>query len=304
MGAESLKDIVNELVSVYQNIKAEVLIAEIQEKSDYTIDDFVINNQSTFTRSYRRDIISANDTSIDSHISINVSRSGMYDYLPEGLFHVEKEKQRKSSYAQRRKNFKEQEKNARSFFKPFENEFFNQRLEIEVNERSLLDNFYNLKDDFLIDFWKIDKKLPRDYILKLVKLLPYRHKIVGDFELTRLCLEKILNETVVFKRKFGNLQQEKKRTSRTEYKLGVDMVLSNDNAKVLQPLLDVKIGSIAEYKIDGYLKKDGVSKFIEIFYDYFIPIEIEVTTQFIVDRESGFLLNKESNPIMGISTKL
>jgi len=304
MKTESLRNIVNELISVYQNIKAEVVIAEIQEKSDYSIDDIVINNESTFKRSYRRDIIGANDSSIDSMITINLSRSGIYDYLPEGLFHVEKENQRKSSYAQRRKNFKEQEKNARAFFRPFENEFFNQRLEIELNERKLLDNFYNLKDDFLIDFWKIDKRLPREYILKLIKLLPYRHKIVGDLELTRLCLEKILKQTVVFKRKYGNPPSNNIREYRKKYKLGVDLVLSNDDKKVLQPQLEVKIEAISEDKIASYLTENGVSRFISTFYDYFIPIEIEVTTKFVVNKEEGFLLKTENSPIMGVSTKL
>lgn len=304
MKTESLKDIVNELISVYQNIKAEVVIAEIQEKSDYSIEDIVINNESTFKRSYRRDIIGANDSSIESMITVNLSRSGIYDYLPEGLFHVEKESQRKSSYAQRRKNFKEEEKNARSFFRPFENEFFNQRLEIELNERKLLDNFYNLKDDFLIDFWKIDKKLPREYILKLIKLLPYRHKIVGDFELTRLCLEKILKQTVIFKRGYGNPPSNNTKEYRKEYKLGVDLVLSNDDKKVLQPQLEVEIEAISEDKIASYLTENGVSRFINTFYDYFIPIEMEITTKFVVNKEEGFLLKTENSPIMGISTKL
>ncbi|MCF6350050.1 MAG: hypothetical protein L3J23_03345 [Flavobacteriaceae bacterium] len=299
---EKLDSIYKELISVYQNIKAEVLIAEVEEKSDLKLEDIIINHKSTFKRSYRRDIININNF-IDSTLTINLARNGIYDYLPEGLFHVEKENQRNDSYAQRRKNYKEQEKNARTFFSPFENEFFNQRLQIEKNERELLNNFYNLKDDFLIDFWKIDKSLPRAYILKLVKLLPYRHKIVGDLELTRLCLEKILDEKVIFKKTFGNSPSNKIKKSRNKYKLGVDLVLNNDN-EVLQPLLDVIIGPISNQIIDNYLKKDGISKFVNTFYDYFIPIEIEVTSKFIVNRENGFLLKKGNSPIMGISTKL
>ena len=159
MKAETLENIFAELISVYENLKAEVLIAEIQENSDITVDDFVIANKSTFSRSYRRDIISVDNVLYDNMLTLNLSRNGLYDTLPEGLFHEHQVSKGAHSYTARREVVKKEEHDARLFFAPLESEFFYQRLNVECNERALLDDFYNLKDDFLINFWKVNSTL-------------------------------------------------------------------------------------------------------------------------------------------------
>tara|TARA_R110002124_G_scaffold138798_1_gene302829 strand:- start:56058 stop:56984 length:927 start_codon:yes stop_codon:yes gene_type:complete len=308
MTTSVLENIFTELLGVYENLKAEVLIAEIQENSDVTEEDFVIANQSTFSRPYRRDIIDVDNLLNDNMLTFNLSRNGLYDMLPEGLFHAPQTEKAGSSFSAYRKSVKEEEKEARSFFAPIENEFFLQRLRIESKERELLDNFYNLNDDFLIEFWNIDSEIPESYILKLIKLLPHSYKIAGDLELTRLTMEKVLNEKVTFNKKFEarNPSEEntQKKKSVDNFELGVNSVLATTKQKILSPILEVTIGPISEKKINNYLKKDGVLKFINTFYDYFIPIEIEVETKFIVNNKNGFVLNEDDNPIMGISTQL
>ncbi len=308
MKAEALESIFTELIAVYENLKAEVLIAEIQENSSATADDFVIANKSTFSRPYRRDIIKVDNLINEDRLTLNLSRNGLYDTLPEGLFHVPKSNSDSSSYIEHRKIVKKEEQNARSFFSPLENEFFYQRLRIECNERELLDDFYNLNDDFLIDFWNIAGQIPEAYILKLIKLLPHSHKISGDFELTRMCLEKILDEKVTFKKKFENTMRvndsEEKDLRNRELQLGVDSVLNGSNHTILSPALKVTIGPVSEKNINKYLKKDGVIKFINTFYDYFIPMEVDVITEFTLINKDGFLLDATNSPIMGISTQL
>ena len=306
MNTETLENIFAELIGVYENLKAEVIIAEIQENSEISAEDFVIANKSTFSRPYRRDIISVDNLLNDNMLTLNLSRNSLYDTLPEGLFHSPQSSNSGSSFSAYRKAVKEEEQEARAFFAPIENEFFLQRLRIESNERELLDDFYNLNDNFLIEFWNIDTKIPEDYILKLIKLLPHSYKIAGDFELTRLSLEKILNEKVSFKKKRENKKgiPGGKKGGKQGFQLGVDSVLLSDEKEVLGPILEVTIGPISEIKINNYLKKDGVLKFINTFYDYFVPMEIEVITKFIVNNEVGFLLDAEKSPIMGISTQL
>ena len=308
MKAETLENIFAELISVYENLKAEVLIAEIQENSDITIDDFIIANKSTFSRSYRRDIISIDNLLYDNMLTLNLSRNGLYDTLPEGLFHVQNVNKDAKSYIAQRKTVKQEEQDARLFFAPLENEFFYQKLNIECNERALLDDFHNINDDFLQGFWKMDLNISESYTLKLIKLLPYSHKIVGDFELTRLSLQKVLNEKVSFKKTYKkqiNTENGDKNTNdKIGYQLGVDTVLDGSANEVLSPVLEVTIGPVSENNINKYLKKDGVLDFINTFYDYFIPMEVEVTTKFIRHNEIGFLLDETNGAIIGISTRL
>lgn len=306
--AEVLEDIFAELISVYENLKAEIVIAEIQEKSEITVDDFVIANKSTFSRPFRRDIISVDNLLNENMLTLNLSRNGLYDTLPEGLFHTQTSTKDTTSYIARRKTLKQEEDDARSFFAPIENEFFYQRLAIECNERELLDNFYNLNDDFLIDFWNIGADIPEEYTLKLIKLLPHSYKIAGNFELTRLTLEKIIGEEVTFKKTYKNkIDSEihiEKKARQKELQLGVDTVLNSSKKEVYSPTLEVTIGPISEKNINNYLKKDGVLKFINTFYDYFVPFEIEVITKFITANENGFVIDGTNSSIMGISTQL
>lgn len=304
MKNESIKSIFEELTSVYQDLKAETLITEILEKTNLGEDNFLIKNASTFSRSFRRDIIDVkNDTSSDL-LTLNLSRNGLYDHLPEGLFHSKKSN-KIVSYAAFRKKQKKEEQDARLFFAPLENEFFYQRLKIEKNERELLYNFSNLKDDFLLEFWNLECDMPKEFALKLIKILPYSHKIAGDYELTRLSLEKILGVNVKFKKKLRNtLKLEKNKKQQKEQQLGIDMVLNSLDKEVFYPYIEAEIGPINETKIAKYLTKDGILKFIEKFYSYFIPLEMEVVTKFVVDKVDGFVLSNSESPIIGISTKI
>ena len=107
MNSENLEQIFNQLLRVYSNIKAEVLITEMQSNLDLADDDFLIANQSTFSRAYRRDIIDTNSTAHKNKLTVNLSRNGLYDILPEGLFHTQELSKDTSSYVARRKIVKE-----------------------------------------------------------------------------------------------------------------------------------------------------------------------------------------------------
>lgn len=302
------ENIHRELCSVYENLKAETLVAEILENSDAIIDDFVISNKGTFSRAYRRDMIDVDDVLHENMLTLNLSRNGLYDVLPEGLFHTPHVGKAGESYTKRRKIDKQEEQDARVFFAPLETEFFYQRLKVEHNERVLLDEFYNLKDDFLINFWNLDTDIPKRYLLKLIKLLPYCYKIAGDLQLTRLCLEKILGEKVSFTKKQANKTgtkiDEDKKYSKNGFQLGVNSILDGDSYEILNPKLEVTIGPVAQNNVNAYLEKNGVSKFIDAFYNYFLPLEIEAETKITVKKEIGFLLDGTLAPIMGISTYL
>jgi len=300
MHIDELKNVVSEIMSDFQNLKAETIVNEVQQNSDNPI-DFLIQNKSSFSRSYRRDILNVKRLRDEEVLLLSLSRNGLYDSLPEGVFHEEIGSKEQNNYAENRKKYKKEEEEARAFFSPIENEFFHQRLHIEKNERGQLDNFYNLKDDFLIDFWKIDESIPRDFILKLIKLLPYAYKLAGNLELTRLSLEKILGEKISFKKKYTN-------TTSTELsediKLGVNFVTQAKESSVYHPFLEVVIGPVCESRIDTYLNEDEALKFINVFYDYFMPLELDVVTEFVVNKKEGFVLNEEQGPIIGVSTKI
>lgn len=300
MKNDELSSVFEELVSLFDNLKAEIIVTEVQKNTNNDI-SFLIQNQSSFSRSFRRDIINITHLKDNDNIQLNLSRNGLYDSLPEGLFHAHEESQKNLSFSAKRKRYKDEEKDARRFFSPIESEFFNQRLNIEANERNILSNFYDLEDDFLIDFWKIDKVIPKKYVLKLIKLLPYCFKISGDLELTRLSLENILNYNVEFNLKYSS---HLKTNTETELKLGVNLITEAEETELLQPYLEVKIGPINPSEIDDFIGNKGVQEFLNAFYSYFIPLELEVTTKYIVAKTNNFILNEHKSSSLGLSTSI
>lgn len=305
---KELENILNELKSVFEDIKAEVVVSEILENSNVDFSNLTINNTSTFKRPYRRDIIDYKQslTNIDNYtLNFNLSRNGIYDSLPEGVFHNPSDPALKSlSYQKKREKQKQEEREARLFFQPIENETFNQYVNIEKEERALIDRFTDVKNNFLLKFWQVDKSLPKKYLLKLIKLLPSIHKISGNLELTALCLERIIDEKVTLEKvnspyKVPNNKEEKGEN------LGVDLVLGVDESIVLHPQINATIGPINEQNIKNFVDDSPTMRFIQVFYEYFIPMEMEVNTQIDYEHNNkGFVLHENEPALMGLTTTL
>ncbi|MGB0949739.1 MAG: hypothetical protein ACPGU0_06495, partial [Marinirhabdus sp.] len=156
MAKEQLEAIYEELLSVFDDIRAEVIVSEITANSSATTTDFSIQNISTFSRSHRRDIQNHKNSLTNANhntINLNLSRNGIYDNLPEGVFHDPLDPTLKAmTHQKRREKQKNEEKEARKFFQPIENEIFNQYVGVESAERSLIDKFSDIKDNYFLRF--------------------------------------------------------------------------------------------------------------------------------------------------------
>ena len=82
---EQVTQVINKL---QLNLKAEVIGSLL---SDAGIDKTSIqcNYTSSFNRPYRNDVHRANYNLENKTLDISISRNGLYDMLPEGLFHPE-----------------------------------------------------------------------------------------------------------------------------------------------------------------------------------------------------------------------
>lgn len=305
---KELENILNELKSVFEDIKAEVVVSEILENSNVDFSNLTINNTSTFKRPYRRDIIDYKQslTNIDNYtLNFNLSRNGIYDSLPEGVFHNPSDPALKSlSYQKKREKQKQEEREARLFFQPIENETFNQYVNIEKEERALIDRFTDVKNNFLLKFWQADKSLPKKYLLKLIKLLPSIHKISGNLELTALCLERIIDEKVTLEKVNSPYKVPNNKEENGE-SLGIDLVLGVDKSIVLHPQINATIGPINEQNIKNFVDDSPTMRFIQVFYEYFIPMEMEVNTQIDYEHNNkGFVLHENEPALMGLTTTL
>lgn len=297
----SIDNLTKEISKLCENLKAEIILSEVFKKTELTFDDIAIKNKSSFSRPYRKDILKIREN--ENHIGIELSRNGLYDHLPQGVFHNHHTNTKKLSYSALRKQQKEEENNARQFFSPLENEFFYQKLNIEIKEQNLLDNFINLNEDFLIDFWKLDVNTSKRYIHRFLRLLPYCSDITGNIELTATALEMIIEEKVTIEKTFIE-KTANENNPKSNNILGVDFSLSNSGNQYLFPALKITIGPSRKKDINYYIENENLLNFIAIFCDYLIPIDYEVVTNFDIIEPKNFKIDKENPSLLGISSTI
>jgi hypothetical protein len=312
--AVEIADLINDLPF---DIKAEVLIADLMENGLST-DEFAVIPSGSFRRKYSTDIRKAEIISTAPGVSllgIHVNRNGMYDSLPEGLFHSAPEKplRETSEMSQESKRLKREEKEARTFFIPFENEIFLHRIALELAERRILRQFSDhLFEEISPEFWNFDKTLHPEYVSKLILLLHHAHQVAGNFDLTGRCLELVLDEKVNIRvHQPGKISGKQDNPPGQQGnllgngRLGMNFICG-DTWCDLMPKLEVRIGPLMKTPVSDFLGSGKVTKFLDCFYSYFIPSGMEVGTVVVPpDREFSFILDKsESEGVLGYSTAI
>ncbi|HEY4785973.1 MAG TPA: hypothetical protein VIH57_07985, partial [Bacteroidales bacterium] len=203
------------------------------------------------------------------------------------------------------------EAETRKFFLPFENEFFYHRVQLELQERSMLQKINdNHLDDFFLDFWKIDRSLPGELTVKLCAMLPFVKEIVGDFKMTAGCLGAILGEEVVHSIHYKTTPYIKTDNNHRdeEYSLGnanlgINLI-AGGNFLESGKIIRFCIGPLIQTGITPYLENGDIALFIDCFCNYFVPMEMEAEFEVLMPKElQGFMLGDENEPaIMGFTT--
>lgn len=281
------------------DLKAEMLVAVLAEQR-VDLGEVLAAFDGQFKRTWSRDIAwSAVDQfeTGDFMLSLHLNRDGVYDTLPEVLFHCNygKEDQSAKEMAEDSMLMRSEEKETRSFFQPFENEIFLQRVQLTMKENQL---FKNLDTRFLTamipHFWRTDQDLPGNYIEPLKKLLPLVHQITGDFDLTSQCLEFIINEKV----EISNSAEGPASVAQTDFHntgilnesmLGINTITGNLDYSFVNRL-KCSIGPIIHTETSEHVKTGMMNRFLDCFYSYFIPFELEVETKYIFGTEQSLLL--------------
>lgn len=301
------------LNSYRSDIKAEVLAANLLEEGFSPFDLLVIFN-SSFKRVFGKDISKIEKYPLnkaENILAITVARDGLYDLLPEGLFHTDSDTVHSSGkgMASDSKKATQIENETRKFFLPFENEFFYQRVQLELQERNMLQGLNeNGMDEYFIDFWKIDRSLPKDLISRLSAMLPFAKEIVGNYEMTANCLGAILREKVTCSVHFAamsvsenEIERATKGCSLGNASLGFDTITNSavgESSKVLK----FYVGPLENTCIDQYLANGEIARFIVCFSNYFIPMETDVEFEVAMGGQQQFFVDDNKPAIMGYTT--
>lgn len=237
-------------------------------------------------------------------LALHLNRAGVYDSLPEALFHhfPPGGQASASDMAKSSMKLKLEEKQVRSFFRPFENEIFYRKAQVAMRENHA---FRSLQSDHLPGlvpaFWKIDERIPLEYAKKLTCFLPFAHRIAGDYELTARCLARILDEHVApdyredppeYPDMLPNSQPGQPGCLGNGH-LGVDFIAGQTASGYYGRLL-FKIGPLKNTNPVDFFENGPADLLINCFYGFFIPAEVDVETKFFLEPEKeGFLLMKK-----------
>ena len=167
--SEEKKIIKNQRHLTSFDLKTELILEALFENN--IIDDFnvVIKPNGLFYRKFSKDRMNISlDSNNSDVLNIDISRDGFYDVLPESFSHNFRQSGSTTNPVEEFKIRKKEEKEARHFFNPIENELFRFRHAIEKNESNF---FLNLRANGLVDIIKsilvFEKNIPDTLVVKM-----------------------------------------------------------------------------------------------------------------------------------------
>jgi hypothetical protein len=256
------------------NIKAEAVVEDLI-MNGYDPDHIFIEYRTSHKKNWDNDILSCDFNGQD--LIIRLSRDGLFHTLPEYLFLLNAEELADQKESVKEFN-RQQETNTHLFFHPIENEIFKQLVELENQENYLLSVLESSTIRELNDFWKIDAQISRRIYSKLSKVMPILHSIVGNFLLTARTLEFLLEEHVEWKMEeriiHVNFSNNEVIKPLNNCDCGESLFTCGDYT-VTTPTVVFSIGPIAGSEIADFLPGENKRNLINIFQNYFIPLEIE-----------------------------
>jgi hypothetical protein len=179
---------------------AEVIVSHLVTNKKISQSDIYVHLLGVFKRFFSKEVekvdFHKNDAG-EKEWNIFVHREGLYDLLPEGFFHSGTHKYFKDSKEtiEEFRRHREEEKNARQFFMPVEQEFFKHLVNKEIFEQ----NFFYAPETIqeFIDFFNLNYLELNIYQkASLFFLLPNIPKISGKIGLIETCFRIILQEDV------------------------------------------------------------------------------------------------------------
>ena len=289
------------------DLKSEVFYAAILEKK---VEDqnIVINHNGLFFRKFRKDIMSSNYDSINDDVfKIGTSRDGFYDILPENFTHNGQNQTITNDPVKEFKKRKLEEKEARIFFNPIENELFRARASIEEYESDFLANLSTNKvSDIIRTILAVDDKIPDELVTKLYyTLLKQNQSDDQNIEKIVKSLEEIINEKVHYTISNIKLKNTHDKVNKNEEMfLGLNTTLES-NKNIFLKNYNFSIGPLKKSEnLELFFQNQLMELFLSTFFNLFLPYQIQFSFEILLnDKDEQFTMDENKyKSRLGIST--
>lgn len=308
---------VTHFANLGKDFRAEVAAAEIAEMGTQA-DGILILMMGAMKRSHQTDIVSI-EKELSKHdhkeyVIIKTPREGIYDMLPEGLFH--NPSSHKSTTTEKEiiktiKQRKEEEQNARKFFLPFEASINYLRLEMALYENKLDKriNYDNLLHIFS-DYWEIFEYLDARQSDIFLNLIPILHDLRDDHPVIETILEMMFQLPVqlTLRRQLPLHPSEPILSKLGDRNLGVDFTTGNELYDEGVDEILIKFGPVSNEEFQQFTPGRTKHKMLELLCDYLLPVHLDIITEFELNpADRATRLAKDTtflNNVLGSDTYL
>ena len=296
--------------------KAEVIAAGLIERG-HDAEHTLIMRRGANHRGTAKDVDNAEQVFMQSDLSdyvhINTNRAGIYDSLPEVMFHAAsqpEQKRTKTAVLQEMQRHRIEEDKARNFFRPLEAAIDHARIFVQARERMIdKKNLYRNYVDMFVPYWPIIKLLPLPQAVYFMQAVPIMRDINNDFERISQVMTGILGFATHIRKGEIMPAEYRKQNSSTRLghcRLGRSMILDNcftDGYHSVQ----IRIGPMRQNELEYFMKGADGDKILNALNDMIMPcdrtveVKLKVAPEYETYKLSG---TKGAGSRLGINTVL
>lgn len=298
------------------DFKATVIAAEIVENEMVDADGIVILPVGPQQRAFAKEIagiaVSQTDITNKKILQVQVNRDGLYDMLPEGLFHkppasslMITEEEMVKDIVDRR----DEEKQTRRFFAPFEAEVNHLKMILELYENRLdKKNEYDDLINIFLKEWKEFGCFTNKQMLILIHVLPVIHEQRNNLVFISKILTMLFKTPISLSYKLVTRSGKKElagmQTSLGKAALGIDFIAG----QLIEPEeeLYVAVGPLSASKMIDFLPGERSAICIDVLLSYFIPMQTGVNVNLLATPASKKIIigAQQENARLGYTTYL
>nr|WP_314491142.1 type VI secretion system baseplate subunit TssG [uncultured Chryseobacterium sp.] len=310
----------NSIVDMHYNklqtdFKAEAVAVNLL-KYHRSVSNIFIDRIGINDRAYLKDIksISSHYLGFDEEVlSIKTYREGIYDYLPEGIFHppsLNTSRKNVESVVNEIRKQKRVEEDARKFFMPFELEIFFTEIGALLKEYDF--DLASETDSLLTVFselWPVVKMLDKKNAYIFIHILPFFHQIRGDKKWFERCMTSFLQvpvEITFAPNVIDRIEDEDDSILLGNSRLGVTFIPSGRHMDGERNWV-VNVGPIPYHEMKKYIPGNPFRKVLQALYDYCLPVNVDIEENFVTEKEEySFMLedDERNSNRLGFSTFL
>lgn len=246
-------------------------------------------------------------------VLIQVNREGLYDMLPEGLFHRTpkyKERLTKEEMIGDVREWRKEEKSARQFFMPFEAELYHLRTlldcyENRLDKRSSYDDLAQL----FAPVWPEFSTLDNEQCIIWMHMIPQIQHKRNDLPFLESIIEVLFDVQATVAQELPYPAQisipPKQQVSLGKGHLGVDTIIGSHFTDY-QDRVIIHIGPLATEKLTCFLPSGAARKLLDMLCHYLLPVQshVELKLLCLADERIGSLGRESKHAVLGYTAHL